>query len=297
MQTLHAQVSTRHSTESFTVCTVHYCWRCYTRYSSEEAFADHYKLCDTHICSRYKSRWSSISHYRGHLKSCRVCRCSSCLSRFQTGEALLKHRKTCAVYKCPGCLDRLFNHDTYRAHRMICLVCIQPRCSRQCSEVSHGLCSHHEQLGKQKASMAAVLLDRSSPYPVSNAIRRTWHAWTNEPMNTVIIDFEFFSPVAYDRVFQIAMANARGEWIVPQTNINHKKPTADLVVVDCRQFRRAGGYWDNADTICNVYGSVNDTLMSGLTWKEISDQIDQYTRVGIQYLSGVWFANPYIAIW
>lgn len=59
-----------------------------------------------------------------------------------------------------------------------------------------------------------------------------WKLRKKRPANTLILDCEYnirYLKLLKDRaVFQIAIANAKGEWVVPCTTINHRVPKRDL---------------------------------------------------------------------
>jgi hypothetical protein len=108
------------------------------------------------------------------------------------------------------------------------------------------------------------------------------HAWTNEPFNTVIADFEYGYPDGQRReIYEIALANAHGEWIVPQTMINHNVTTAELA--DRSQSKRIAPWLSEHQLIRKSYGTVDDTFTSGMTYEEIAGRIAQYTRVCTSY--------------
>jgi hypothetical protein len=52
------------------------------------------------------------------------------------------------------------------------------------------------------------------------------NAWTNSPYITVIGDFEYsiglLETLRHQAIFEFALANAYGNWIVPPTAINHR---------------------------------------------------------------------------
>jgi hypothetical protein len=54
----------------------------------------------------------------------------------------------------------------------------------------------------------------------------------NNPYTTVVVDFEYIPPLAtvmrHQSVFQMALANAKSEWIVPPTTINHDMSVLEL---------------------------------------------------------------------
>jgi hypothetical protein len=65
-------------------------------------------------------------------------------------------------------------------------------------------------------------LPSSTRFPVLLGMKRTVEAWLKYPSNTIVVDFEYMVGPGFPLLpIQIAMANARGDWIVPATTINH----------------------------------------------------------------------------
>ncbi|KAF4625135.1 hypothetical protein G7Y89_g13033 [Cudoniella acicularis] len=90
--------------------------------------------------------------------------------------------------------------------------------------------SHDIETGKK--SLSVRILNSKTYYPQSPSIKHIMNAWSVNPYTTVIADFEYhtrFLPyMKHEGIFEIAMANANGEWIIPPTSINHGIPTLEL---------------------------------------------------------------------
>lgn len=140
-----------------------------------------------------------------------------------------------------------------------------------------GLCSNHSRREQDAANFATMLLNPRTRFPVSSHIHRIMHAWTSEPLNTVILDFEFGYPDGQQReIYEIALANAHGEWIVPQTTINHNVTTAELA--DRSRSKRIAPWLSEHQLIRKSYGTVDYAPTSGMTYGEITERIAQYTE-------------------
>jgi hypothetical protein len=137
-------------------------------------------------------------------------------------------------------------------------------------------------------------------------IRREWFG---NPHATIILDFEYHSQLLgvmkEEAVFQVAIANAREDWIVPQTSINHCISTLEL-------HRKAGTLWATAHkkiakddlsaqdqsmaewgrwtaSILKFYGHTSSNRTPGLTWQEIAAMIREYTKVSRFIIKGERF--------
>ena len=121
-------------------------------------------------------------------------------------------------------------------------------------------------------------------------------AWFNEPYSIVIADFEYHSGVIRSGgIFELALANAHRDWIVPPTSINHHISTKEL-------YEKAKSHWlSKTDDdlhmdkhrleyqrskfhfwrllILKYYGSISNAETPGLSWEEIADLIDKYTNI------------------
>jgi hypothetical protein len=83
-----------------------------------------------------------------------------------------------------------------------------------------------------KISLWVILLDSKTYYPRSPSIKHVMKTWSNNPYTTVIADFEYHSRLLprmkHEGIFEIALANANGDWIIPPASINHGVSTMEL---------------------------------------------------------------------
>jgi hypothetical protein len=89
---------------------------------------------------------------------------------------------------------------------------------------------HNIEAGKK--SLRVRLLDSKIHYHRSPSIRHVINTWSNNPYTTVIADFEYHSRLLpcmkHEGIFEIALANANGDWIILPTSINHGISTLEL---------------------------------------------------------------------
>lgn len=154
------------------------------------------------------------------------------------------------------------------------------------------------------ASANLKLLGHNTQFPRTHSIDSIMQAWSNDPHSIVIADFEYHPGlIRSEGIFELALANAHGNWIVPPTSINHHISTKEL-------YEKAKSHWlsktrDNPhineyrlehlrtqfyywrSLILKYYGSIDDAETPGLSWEEIADLIDKYTSV-----SGLQLAFP-----
>ena len=110
---------------------------------------------------------------------------------------------------------------------------------------------------------------------------RIMRAWTDEPLNTAVIDFEYTAGRKRRRgLLQLAIANAMGEWIVPSTNINHGKSAEDL---ESEIDNLATSSFQSASAIRKIYDVQHDTILPWRTPQEIANMIEQYSTVCFLY--------------
>lgn len=80
--------------------------------------------------------------------------------------------------------------------------------------------------------------------------------WSNNPRKTIIVDFEYnvqlLKTLKHEAIFQIAISNALGEWIVLASTINH-----------CMSRRE---YFEKLKVCSQQYLHGNDTFRGSL-WK------------------------------
>jgi hypothetical protein len=107
------------------------------------------------------------------------------------------------------------------------------------------------------------------------------HLWTSKPHQVIIVDFEFennlLKRLKHEAVYQVAIANACGDWVVPPVVINHGMLVSEL------EERRRSNSPKNQYTcrqITKFYGSDGAAETAGLSWEMIGDLLDTYTKVG-----------------
>jgi hypothetical protein len=126
---------------------------------------------------------------------------------------------------------------------------------------------------------ARILLSPSTLYPLPPNIQRVLSAWYDKPYTIMVADFEYnveaFRNFRHEAVWQVAIADASGNWIVPLTTINHCMSKQALF--DRGQLLEESRRYEN--TIARFYGVVDEDETPGLTWEEIADLIDQHTKV------------------
>jgi hypothetical protein len=118
-------------------------------------------------------------------------------------------------------------------------------------------------------------------------------AWKTAPLNTVVADFEYntklLPTMKHESVFEIALANANGDWIVPPTSINHSIAISELYqkgVAHLLSTQKDSSQQENREMsfrfrsqIAKYYGSPNDHETPGLSWEKIAEAIADYTKV------------------
>jgi hypothetical protein len=77
-------------------------------------------------------------------------------------------------------------------------------------------------------------------------------------------------------VFEIAIANAEGQWIIPPTIIHHEMTKKEL-------FRANAAKLLNSLVFCKLYGDVHTTEARGIgkrsaTWKELGKELEAYIK-------------------
>ena len=95
----------------------------------------------------------------------------------------------------------------------------------------------------------------------------------------MVADFEYnveaFRKFEYEAVWQVAIADASGNWIVPLTTINHR--ISKLALFERGQLLEERRRYEC--TIARFYGVVDESETPGLTWEEIANLIDQHIKV------------------
>lgn len=87
------------------------------------------------------------------------------------------------------------------------------------------------------ASANLKLLNHNTQFPRTHSIDRIMQAWSNGLYSIVIADFEYHRGlIRSEGIFEPALANAHGNWIVPPTSINHHISTKEL-------YEKAKSHW------------------------------------------------------
>ena len=132
---------------------------------------------------------------------------------------------------------------------------------------------------EEQSRAARILLLPSTFYPLSPSIQRVTSAWYDKPHTTMVADFEYtveaFRKFEYEAVWQVAIADASGNWIVPLTTINHR--ISKLALFERGQLLEERRRYEC--TIARFYGVVDESETPGLTWEEIANLIDQHIKV------------------
>lgn len=123
----------------------------------------------------------------------------------------------------------------------------------------------------KKATQA--IFDTKTPFPLTKSIKRVMQEWLNNSRKTIIVDFEYnvqlLKTLKHEAIFQIAISNALGEWIVSGSTINH--------CMSRREHFENVKVWKHQFAMC--YGSANEMPTEAITWYEIGHMIVSYTKV------------------
>ena len=115
-------------------------------------------------------------------------------------------------------------------------------------------------------------------------------AWETSPYTTVVVDFEYniglFPVLQHNAVWEIAIANANGDWVVPPVVINHEMPMLELSALITHHtgvLNKTGptSIMQVSEAMIpnqleRFYGSSAPKNVPSLTWAEIADQLDTY---------------------
>ena len=86
----------------------------------------------------------------------------------------------------------------------------------------------------QDTTSLASLLVPTTKFPLSPSIKRIMKAWVTRPSTTVVADFEYhialLPTMRHEAVFEIAIANASGDWVIPPVTINHQISSSEPVI-------------------------------------------------------------------
>jgi hypothetical protein len=259
------------------------CYKCNARFSKPEL---------PHICAHFKckrcGRQQPLNQFEEHMSTCQFVRCGICHMRFSHTSIFEDHQGPCAErsraarYQATSAVkNTAINRQVVAQIRQDLKV----ELTADTGTISKGL-------------LSAMLLNSKSCYPQSPAIKRVMDAWTKTPHNVVIADFEYstrlLSTMKHECVFEIALANANGDWIVPPTSINHKITISELFQKgvayllpsqgDSSQHNHTDRIHRFRSQIAKYYGSSNKSETPGLSWEEIAEAIADYIKVAFLYI-------------
>jgi len=103
--------------------------------------------------------------------------------------------------------------------------------------------------------------------------------WAEQPKNVAICDIEACNlghSISNLNVFEIAIANAEGQWIIPPTIIHHEMTKKEL-------FRANAAKILNSLVFCKFYGNVDATEARGIgkrtaTRKKLGKELEAYIK-------------------
>jgi hypothetical protein len=212
--------------------------------------------------------------------------------------------------RCSRCITPVLKKE-YPHHRPVCFaVLFEKRCALRstgyCGSLQHvtsTLCTHPQaeslylckehaekrMLNKkrqdntevEKQSFRSVLLrtDGQSLLWRLPSISESAQKWAQQPKNVAICDIEACNlghSISHLNVFEIAIANAEGQWIIPPTIFHHEMTKKEL-------FRASAAKILNSLLFCKFYGDVDTTEARGIgkrtaTWKELGKELEAYIR-------------------
>ena len=212
----------------------------------------HLQACEFWLCGHCFQKMPATDQCT-HRKVCRYWRCRYCTRKLLRAEAL-SHKQSCDFIICPKCgihiQDReLLLHicirrscgrccksiplDDYDHHQATCSYVQCRKCYARMPLAAladhRSTCAGPKYLSTAKyepdsyATALRAILHPKRPFPLTTSVLRVMKAWTKNPYTAIIVDFEFdtylLNTLKHEAVFQIAVANALGEWIVPPTSI------------------------------------------------------------------------------
>lgn len=249
-------------------CIFRVCYDCGQKRIPAQELQRHWSICRyvrCHICRERVPKDENI-----HV--CTSVRCSLCHLKIPLDEHS-KHNSNCKFIKCYGCCSRFPDTAAFQEHVAYCSGPLgQPAQTFDAGQVSK------------------TLLDRRTEFPGFPSIRRVMKGWSTHPSKVIIVDFEYDSRILpimrHEAVFQIAIINACGDWIVPPVSINHGISTSQLqekVSSTLSSLPRRGRINIPRTTIhrqlVKFYGTIGEDETPGHSWAEIADILESYTKV------------------
>jgi hypothetical protein len=191
----------------------------------------HRQSCQIVVCKKCNKH---IHQDKCSAQVCTKLRCRSC-QRFIPVEQLHDHESSCEYVQCSCCNSRLPNTSALEEHIIDCADRVRTRRYqvpggakpalgvgwRGNSNVGIDTAINSQQLLAASANLK--LLNHNTQFPRTHSIDRIMQAWSNGPYSIVIADFEYHRGlIRSEGIFEPALANAHGNWIVPPTSIkNH----------------------------------------------------------------------------
>jgi len=309
----------------FTACIVRYCSQCMFRTSSKEELKAHVATCPFGQCCRCGTKKILKAEMKTHLMDCDFQKCPRCTKsripnaefeahkarcsfqlcrqcvRVIRAEEYIQHAKSCSFYRCHRCNTSRIPLPDLKTHFKVCEYRLCEYCHQKTLKDDLGhICFDRSDvsLARTQRKQRENLLNPKIKFPKTPSIEKVMILWSKSSYTTAVLDFEYHSECLAEMkekgVFQVAIANALGEWIVPPTTINHQIPTLDLSskgwkVLEAKynnlpldghtktQLIKAWRMWQAS--IVKFYGQLSEDETSGLTWDEIALQLRTYTEV------------------
>lgn len=309
----------------FTACKFRYCSKCMFRTPSEEKLNAHRTNCSYKQCGRCGTKKIPKSELKAHYLNCNFQKCAQCgkgsipnvkVDAHKAGcnfhkcrqccrairvDEYMQHAKSCSFYRCYQCYKSRIPLQDMKAHLKVCEYRLCGSCHQkiQKDDLSHVCIKHrYGSLSRTQRQLRERLLNPKTIFPQTPSIGKIMNQWTKSPYTTIVLDFEYHSELLAEMkeesVFEIAIANALGKWIIPPTTINHQISTLDLSckgwgvletkykilpLTDHTPTHRARAWRKWQSSIAKFYGQLSEDETTGLTWYEIALQLRTYTEV------------------
>lgn len=259
----------------------------------------HLMDCDYQKCPRCTKCRIPNAEFEAHKARCSFQCCRQCV-RVIRAEEYIQHAKSCSFYRCHRCNTSRIPLPDLKTHFKVCEYRLCEYCHQKTLKDDLGhICFDRSDvsLARTQRKLRENLLNPKINFPKTPSIEKVMILWSKSPYTTAVLDFEYHSECLAEMkekgVFQLAIANALGEWIVPPTTINHQISTSDLSskgwkVLEAKynnlpldghtktQLIKAWRIWQAS--IVKFYGQSSEDETSGLTWDEIALQLRTYTE-------------------
>jgi hypothetical protein len=242
-------------------------------------YSSHLVECTKRICSDWRKLFEE-EEWKAHI--CSFSFCWTCCKPIQT-TGFHHHKESCseALHDKKSALEE--HGYCIWLRNLAARVCLSPR--------QNGLLFCEEHAGKssdwrinsaaEKKFYSGILL-RSGGKPAfwnssSSAVAQRWY---HNPRTVAICDIEAICSshsMSHLNVFEIAIMNAEGHWIIPPTVIHHCISKSAL-------FGRSSSNPRHKNLIAKYYGDIDEDESIGVgersaTWQEIGAQLDAYTKL------------------